>query len=114
MASVLECYTLALSLEAPGFANAVLDCAIRISEGQGLVFRDEVICAMYARTAPVKTTADTGKLLRRWIVDEWVWQFDAENVFDLEWESNKGLCKEFLFDVVKAQAWRLGKGGKVS
>ena len=118
LASVLECYVLALKLEAPGFANVVLDCASQVSEEHGLVLRDEVINAMYNRTGSLKSEAggarSSGKMLRRWIVDEWVWQFDVENVFDLEWESNRSLTKEFLFDVVKAQARRLGKGAQVS
>lgn len=106
--SVLECYCLAQTLRAPAFATAVLAHACAVSAKQGLVFRNEVINAMYKRTSP-------GCALRRWIVDEWVWQFDNEAVSsgELEWEANCDLCNGFLFDVVVAQARRIGSKAKV-
>ncbi|KAK4542918.1 hypothetical protein LTR36_006107 [Oleoguttula mirabilis] len=103
--SVLECYTLATqTLQAPGFANAVLRCACEVSATDGLVFRNGVITEMYKRTP-------RGCALRRWIVDEWVWQFDNEAVGsgELEWEGNGDLCNGFLFEVMVAQARRLGR-----
>ena len=111
LASVLECYTLSLSLEAPGFGNAVLDRACEISKDKGLVFRDDVINEIFRRTEPASAQ---GGLLRRWIVEEWVWQFDCEGVGQLEWSAHRGLGREFLFEVVRCQAARLGKGAKVS
>ncbi|KAK3725859.1 hypothetical protein LTR37_000007 [Vermiconidia calcicola] len=109
LASVLECYTLSLSLEAPGFGNAVLDRACEISKDKGLVFGDDVINEIFRRTS-----AKDGSLLRRWIVEEWVWQFDCEGVGQLEWSAHRGLVREFLFEVVGCQAARLGRGGKWS
>lgn len=78
---------------------------------KGLVFLNEVINAIYRRTAAKE---GEGGLLRRWMVDEWVWQFDAEGVGALKWVESKILAREFLFGVVRAQAGRLGDGAKVS
>ena len=108
--AVLECYILATELGATDFANSVFDRACAISAEHGLVFSDETINSMYERTANHRGECR----LRQWIVDEWVWQFDAPNVRLLSWKEDKGLPKEFLYDVVVAQAKRLGDGRKVS
>ncbi|KAK5122554.1 hypothetical protein LTR85_003817 [Meristemomyces frigidus] len=105
--SVLECYCLAQTLQAPEFANSVLAQACAVSAKHGLVFRNGVINEMYKRTS-------SGCALRRWIVDEWVWQYDSEAVGsgELDWEGNCDLCNGFLFEVVVAQARRIGRRAK--
>nr|POE92332.1 hypothetical protein CFP56_70403 [Quercus suber] len=101
--SVLDCYTLALKLEATLFANAVLEKACKVSAERGLVFRDDVVNAIFART-------NRGSKLRKWIVDEWVWQFDAEGVSEISWASDRVLDKEIMFEMFQTAAKRLGKG----
>lgn len=88
LGAVLESYTLAIGFGAIAFGNAVVRRACEISVQHGLVFGTEIICAIYERT---KAKVDQGGLLRRWIVDEWVWQFDAANVGSLVWREDKGL-----------------------
>lgn len=107
LASVLECYCLSEALEATDFGHAVMTKACQLSDEHGLKYDHAVINKIYQRTA-------AGSALRRWIVDAWVWQFDNENVADLKWNEEKALTKEFLFDVMKAQAKRLGKKAWVS
>ena len=102
LTSVLDCFVLGTKIQATEFRNAVLTRACAISAEHGLVFRNEVVNLMYTKTRQ-------GSMVRKWIVDEWVWQFDCENVGELDWESNKELEKEFVFDVLRAQARRLGK-----
>lgn len=56
---------------------------------------------MYALTDP-------GCALRRWIVDEFVWEHDADSEDPLDFEEFKELNPEFLLDVVREQGRRLG------
>lgn len=106
LSSVLECYCLALTLQSSEFAKSILTQACTISAKHGLVFRNLIINETYKRTPPTCG-------LRRWIVDEWVWQYDSESVADLDWEGNCDLCNGFLFDVMVAQAKRIGERAKV-
>nr|POE63067.1 hypothetical protein CFP56_03970 [Quercus suber] len=105
--SVLDCYTLALKLEATLFANAILEKACRVSAEKGLVFRNDVVNAIFART-------NRGSKLRKWIVDEWVWQFDAEGLSEINWANDRVLEKEIIFEMFYSAAKRLGKGREVS
>jgi hypothetical protein len=104
--TLLRAYTLSLSLQTPSFANALLARVCRLSTIHGLVFDNDIINAIYRSTPP-------GCALRKWIVDEWVWQFgDSEGVDQLEWESECVPCNGFLFDCVVELAGRVGGAGR--
>ena len=89
------------------FGNAVLTQACKTSNEHGLVFRNDAITDIYSRT-PFNSK------LRAWIVDEWIWQYDSEGVADLEFQDCMSLFGGFVFEVMKAQARRIGKKAKVS
>lgn len=58
------------------------------------------------------TRRDDG--VRKWVVDEWIWQFDSEDVSDLTWSGNRDLSGEFLYEVVVEQRSRSGERAKVN
>jgi hypothetical protein len=108
--SVLQYYMLALRYRAFDFADAVIKRACEICLRKGGLLRIDMVNAIYDNT-----TADSFKsgYLRKWIVNEWVWLFDNDRYEDLRWEDHRMLAPEFLFDVTKVQARRLGKDAEV-
>jgi hypothetical protein len=106
---VLECYLLAQKLECRDFGNAIHAHACYVSAMHGLVFRNSAINDIYRRT-----TSMPGCALKRWIIDEWCWQYDADAADDLTFADNYELVNGFLFDVIKEQAARIGGGSEAA
>lgn len=106
--SVLETSLLGVQLKAETFCHAVIDRACQISRQEGLLFRVANINTIYAQT-------ERSSSIRKWIVDEWVWQYDARTKDDdMSWEDHKHLSPEVLFDVSREQGKRLGWRAQVS
>jgi hypothetical protein len=108
--SVLQYYLLAMRFRAFGFADAVIKQACETFPTKGGLLRDDMVNAIYDSTS---THTFQGGYLRKWIVDEWVWNYDHEGYEDLEWNIHRIMTPEFLFDVMKVQARRLGKDAEV-
>ena len=101
--SVLETYVLGQQMECPEFCYDVILHACETSDSKGLIFRNDVINQIYASTQP-------GCALRKWIVDEFVWEHDAASEDPLESGEFKDLSSGFLLDAVREQGKRLEGG----
>ena len=103
--AVLDCCLLADIEQEPAFANEAIHLANKISVRSGLQFRNHVIKMLYHHS-------NQNSKIRAWIVDQWTWQYDSDGA-DSSMIKYEDLPAEFLFDVMKEQARRLGFKAKV-